>query len=140
MLTEFLPQHSPSPKASEPCLEQAWIQSLRAPKPEEGAGVADLAPSDRFFTYKHFLDGNGELIDPVIMMIIGRAMIRNKPDSYCQSWDVRTQGVTAMVRDLIALYRHYGMDPALRASAAYAPADGAIVPTPKPSLIKRLFR
>ncbi len=121
--------------------EYSRIQSLRAPKPEEGAGVADLAPSDRFFTYKHFLDGNGELIDPMIMMIIARAMIRNKPDSYCQSWDVRTQGVTAMVRDLMGLYRHYGMDPALRSSATWSQSmtDG-LVPTPRPSLIKRIFR
>jgi serine/threonine protein kinase len=121
--------------------EYSRIQSLRAPKPEEGAGVADLAPSDRFFTYKHFLDGNGELIDPMIMMIIARAMIRNKPDSYCQSWDVRTQGITAMVRDLIGLYRHYGMDPALRSSVAWSQSmtDG-LVPTPRPSLIKRIFR
>jgi len=121
--------------------EYTRIQSLRAPKPDEGAGPPDLAPSDRFFTYKHFLDGNAELIDPAIMMIIGRAMIRNKPDSYCQSWDVRTQGITTMVRDLINLYRHYGMDPALRSSTTWSPtmSDG-IVPTPKPSLIKRLFR
>jgi serine/threonine protein kinase len=118
--------------------EYTRIQSLRAPKPEDGA-VVDMAPSDRFFTYKHFLDGNGELIDPAIMMIIARAMIRNKPDSYCQSWDVQTQGVTAMVRDLIGLYRHYGMDPGLR-SVAYAQPTDAIVPTPRPSLIKRLFR
>jgi hypothetical protein len=74
-------------------------------------------------------------------MIIAKAMIRNKPDSYCQSWDVRTQGVTAMVRDLIGLYRHYGMDPALRASVnSYTSMDSGIVPTPRPSLIKRIFR
>jgi hypothetical protein len=67
-------------------------------------------------------------------------MIRNKPDSYCQSWDVRTQGVTAMVRDLIGLYRHYGMDPSLRSVAYAPPMSEGIVPTPKPSLIKRIFR
>jgi serine/threonine protein kinase len=123
--------------------EYSRIQSMRAPKPEEGDVVADMAPSDRFFTYKHFLDGNGELLDPVIMMIVARAMIRNKPDSYCQSWDVKTEGVTAMVRDLIGLYRHYGMDPGLARVGGWSTSSMFSepgMPTPKPSLIKRLFR
>ncbi|HEX7665810.1 MAG TPA: protein kinase, partial [Polyangiaceae bacterium] len=38
--------------------EYSVINSIRAPKaPETGA---EVAPADRFFTYKHFLDGNGE--------------------------------------------------------------------------------
>jgi serine/threonine protein kinase len=82
--------------------EYGRIHNLRTPRPEDGAAVV-VAPSDRFFTYKHFLDGNGELIDPAIMVIIARAMIRNKPDSYCFSWDVRTEGISPMVRDLLAL-------------------------------------
>jgi hypothetical protein len=67
------------------------INSLRAPK--KGQGAPEVAPADRFFSYKHYLDGNGELIDPTIMLIIAKAMIRNKPDSYCQAWDVRTTGI-----------------------------------------------
>ena len=39
-----------------------------------------MAPADRFFSYKHYLDGNGELIDLAVMRIIAKAMIRNKPD------------------------------------------------------------
>jgi serine/threonine protein kinase len=82
--------------------EYGRIHNLRAPRHEDGAAVV-VSPSDRFFTYKHFLDGNGELVDPAIMMIIARAMIRNKPDSYCCSWDVRTEGISQMVRDLLLL-------------------------------------
>ncbi len=86
---------------------------MRAPK-AEGQGAPELAPEDRFFSYKHYLDGNGELIDPAIMMIIAKAMIRNKPDSYCLSFDLRTTGISAMVHDLLALYLHYGQDPSAR--------------------------
>ena len=95
--------------------EYGRIQNLRTPRSDDSGGV-DLAPSDRFFSYKHFLDGNGELIEPDVMLIIARAMIRNKPDSYCMSWDPRTEGVTEMVRDLLALYAQHGIDPALRAA------------------------
>jgi serine/threonine protein kinase len=77
------------------------IHNMRAPKAEDGS--VDLAPKDRFFSYKHFLDGNGELIDPAIMMVIARAMIRNKPDSYCYSWDIRTEGISLFMQDLLAL-------------------------------------
>ena len=38
------------------------------------------------------------------MMIIAKAMIRNKPDSYCLSYDLRTTGISAMVHDLLSLY------------------------------------
>jgi serine/threonine protein kinase len=92
--------------------EYRMIQSMRAPKPDS-AGV-DLAPEDRFFSYKHFLDGNGELIDAAVMNVIAKAMVRNKPDSYCQSWDLQTEGISGLVGDLMALYLHYGVDPAAR--------------------------
>lgn len=89
--------------------EYRIIQSIRAPKPE-GEGV-ELAPEDRFFSYKHYLDGNGELIDPAVMLIIAKAMIRNKPDSYCTSFDLATNGVSQFVHDLLSLYVRYGVDP-----------------------------
>lgn len=92
--------------------EYSIIQNLRAPKSDE-QGVS-LAPDDRFFSYKHYLDGNGELIDPEILTIIAKAMIRNKPDSYCQSWDLRSCGITELVADLYSLYERYGVDPAAR--------------------------
>jgi serine/threonine protein kinase len=93
--------------------EYRTIQNMRAPK-QEGQGAPELAPEDRFFSYKHYLDGNGELIDPVIMMIIAKAMIRNKPDSYCLSYDLRTTGISAMVHDLLSLYVQFGIDPSAR--------------------------
>jgi serine/threonine protein kinase len=93
--------------------EYRTIQNMRAPK-AEGQGAPELAPEDRFFSYKHYLDGNGELIDPMIMMIIAKAMIRNKPDSYCLSYDLRTTGISAMVHDLLSLYIAYGIDPSAR--------------------------
>jgi serine/threonine protein kinase len=96
--------------------EYRIIQNLRAPKTDE-QGV-ELAPEDRFFSYKHYLDGNGELIDPLIMLIIAKAMIRNKPDSYCQSFDLRTNGISHLVHDLLGLYVHYGVTPSAR--MAYA--------------------
>jgi serine/threonine protein kinase len=99
------------------------IQNMRAPK-ADGQAV-ELAPEDRFFSYKHYLDGNGELLDPAVMLIIAKAMIRNKPDSYCLSWDLRTNGISQMVHDLMSLYLHYGVDPAARLayrSEGYMPA------------------
>src|SRR5690606_36212538 len=80
--------------------EYRIIQNLRAPKTDEGV---QLAPDDRFFTYTHYLDGNGELIDWAIMLVIAKAMIRNKPDSYCTSWDLRTTGIQQLVHDLLSL-------------------------------------
>ena len=91
--------------------EYRTIQNLRAPKDQQGA---ELAPEDRFFTYKHYLDGNGELIDWSIMLIVAKAMIRNKPDSYCTSWDLQTLGIQQFVHDLLGLYVHFGVDPAVR--------------------------
>ncbi|MGE0403829.1 MAG: hypothetical protein AB7T06_45815, partial [Kofleriaceae bacterium] len=43
-----------------------------------------------------------------------KAMIRNKPDSYCLSYDLRTTGISAMVHDLLSLYVQYGIDPSAR--------------------------
>jgi len=114
--------------------EYRTIQNLRAPK-LDGQGASELAPEDRFFSYKHFLDGNGELIDPAIMMIIGKAMIRNKPDSYCMSHDLRTTGISAMVHDLISLYVVYGIDP----SARIAYQNEGYVPPKKSGAMRRAF-
>jgi serine/threonine protein kinase len=91
--------------------EYGIIESLRAPK-QPGAGAAAVAPADRFFSYKHYLDGNGDLIEPHVMKIIARCMIRNKPDSYCQAHDVETRGISMLVQDLIDLYAVYGFHPA----------------------------
>ncbi len=92
--------------------EYGIIQNLRQPK-SDGEGM-QLAPEDRFFTFKHYLDGNGELIDQRILLIIAKAMIRNKADSYCASWDLNTTGISHMVNDLMSLYVQYGVDPAAR--------------------------
>ena len=94
--------------------EYRTIQNIRAPKVDGQQGAPDLAPEDRFFSYKHYLDGNGELIEPAIMMIIAKALIRNKPDSYCLSYDLRTTGISAMVHDLLSLYIAFGIDPSAR--------------------------
>ncbi len=91
--------------------EYSVINSLRAPKAEGGA---DVAPADRFFTFKHYLDGNGELIDPHVMKIIAKCMIRSKPDSYCQAQDVDTRGISDLMNDLIELYTLFGVHPAAR--------------------------
>jgi serine/threonine protein kinase len=88
--------------------EFSVINSLRAPKTDQGV---EVAPADRFFSYKHYLDGNGELIDPNVMMIIARCMIRSKPDSYCQSHDIETRGVSSVVQDMIDLYTVFGVHP-----------------------------
>ncbi len=90
--------------------EYSIIESLRAPKTDG----ADVAPADRFFSYKHYLDGNGELIDRNVMYVVARCMIRNKPDSYCVAHDVEPRGVCDVVRDLIDLYALAGVDPAAR--------------------------
>jgi serine/threonine protein kinase len=100
--------------------EYRTIQSIRAPKVEG----QDVAYEDKFFSYKHFLDGNGDLIDQPIMTVIARAMIRNKPDSYCLSHDLETTGISNMVHDLLALSVMYGVDPnarLARSSTHYQP-------------------
>ena len=95
--------------------EYAVIYSLRTPR-RDGSD-AQMAPADRFFSYKHYLDGNGELIDLSIMRIVAKAMIRNKPDSYCQAWDINTTGISDFVADLIKLYSEYGLDASARSTA-----------------------
>lgn len=92
--------------------EYSVINSLRAPKSQDGS--PEVAPADRFFSYKQFLDGNGELIDPNVMLIIAKCMIRNKPDSYCQAHDLDTRGISDVVADLINLYSLYGFQPGAR--------------------------
>jgi serine/threonine protein kinase len=87
--------------------EYSVIQSLRAPKVDEHNQPV-LAPADRFFSYKHYLDGNGELIDKEILKVIAKAMIRNKVDSFCQASDVMTTGISAFVEDLKRLYAGFG--------------------------------
>lgn len=82
------------------------IRQLWAPKSDEQS--LELAPVDKFFSYKHYLDGNGELISKEVLKIIAKAMIRNKPDSYCQAWDVQTTGISELVHDMRDLYGHYG--------------------------------
>jgi hypothetical protein len=94
--------------------EYEVINSLRAPKKDGEKPL--VAPADRFFSYKHYLDGNGDLIDIQVMRIIGKAMIRNKPDSYCQSWDINTTGISDFVADLVNLYGEYGVDASARSA------------------------
>lgn len=92
--------------------EYSVINSMRAPKADDGS--PEVAPADRFFSYKHYLDGNGELIDPNVMRIIARCMIRNKPDSYCQAHEIDTGGISDLVQDLVDLYALFGVHPAAR--------------------------
>ena len=87
--------------------EYSVINSLRAPRVDEN-NQPMVAPADRFFSYKHYLDGNGELIDKEILKIIAKAMIRNKPDSYCQAWDIHSTGISTFVNDLRRLYGAFG--------------------------------
>jgi serine/threonine protein kinase len=94
--------------------EYEVINSLRAPKKDGEKPL--VAPADRFFSYKHYLDGNGELIDLAVMRIIGKSMIRNKPDSYCQAWDINTTGISYLVADLVNLYSLYGVDASARSA------------------------
>jgi serine/threonine protein kinase len=94
--------------------EYATIYSLRSPRRDKNEPV--VAPADRFFSYKHYLDGNGDLIDLSIMRIVAKAMIRNKPDSYCQAWDIHTTGISSFVADLIRLYAEYGLDATARST------------------------
>jgi hypothetical protein len=110
--------------------EYSIIQNIRAPRTD--ADRVEVAPEDRFFSYKQYLDGGGNLIDKEVMSIIARAMIRNKPDSYCQAWDLRTTGITQMVHELMALYVRAGINPASR--AAHLKLD---LPPPRPSWLDR---
>jgi serine/threonine protein kinase len=111
------------------------INSLRQPKKAGGEAEKPLvAPADRFFSYKHYLDGNGELIDLQVMRIIAKAMIPNKPDSYCQAWDINTTGISDFVADLVHLYSEYGVDASARSAML-----GRFVGTRTPGLFSRLF-
>jgi serine/threonine protein kinase len=87
--------------------EYATIGSLR--KDPSGTKSDDMAPADRFFTYKHYMDRNGELVELEVMSLIARCMIRNKKDSYCQAHDLETEGITRLVKDLQGLYGLYGL-------------------------------
>jgi serine/threonine protein kinase len=93
--------------------EYAAIDALRSPKSER---ATEMAPADKFFSYKHYLDGNGELIDREVMRIIAKCMIRNKPDSYCQAHEVETRGISEVVKDLIDIYTLLGTHPSARAA------------------------
>jgi hypothetical protein len=113
--------------------EYRVINSLRAPKTDSEA--PQVAPADRFFTFKHYLDGNGELIDKEIMKIVAKAMIRNKPDSYCQAWDVATTGISDFVADLVRIYADYGVD--VSARPAYLGRYGQV--RRPPGALRRLW-
>jgi serine/threonine protein kinase len=114
--------------------EYEVINSLRQPK-KAGEDQLLVAPADRFFSYKHYLDGNGELIDLPVMQIVAKAMIRNKPDSYCQAWDISTTGISDFVADLLNLYAEYGVDVSARSAVA-----GRFVGTPRQGLVARLLQ
>jgi serine/threonine protein kinase len=102
--------------------EYSVVDSMRAPKSDQGV---EVAPADRFFSYKHYLDGNGELIDFKVMMIIAKCMIRNKPDSYCQAHDVETVGISELLKDMIDLYTLFGVHPSAQpASMALSKSSG----------------
>ncbi len=111
--------------------EYEVINNLRAPKKDQDKPV--VAPADRFFTYKQYLDGNGELIDARVMRIVAKAMIRNKQDSYCQAWDVETTGISDFVADLLQLYSEFGVDASVRA------ALGQITHSARPNFFARTF-
>jgi len=113
--------------------EYRTIQNLRAPKADEQG--MEIAPEDRFFSYKHYLDGNGELVDWAVMLIVAKAMIRNKPDSYCTSWDLNTTGIQQFVHDLLSLYVHFGVDPAVR----FGGMKTAEPPPRKPGAMRRAW-
>jgi serine/threonine protein kinase len=112
--------------------EYEVINSLRAPKKDGEKPL--LAPADRFFSYKHYLDGNGELIPLQVMRIIAKAMIRNKPDSYCQAWDINTTGISDFVADLVNLYGEFGVDASARSAML-----GRFVGTKRRGVIARLL-
>lgn len=115
--------------------EYSVIQNLRAPKVDEHNQPV-LAPADRFFSYKHYLDGNGELIDKNIIKVIAKAMIRNKADSYCQAWDVMTAGISAFVNDLKGLYGGFGTYMPTRPGTLVLSSSGAKNVTAESGLLR----
>jgi hypothetical protein len=66
------------------------------------------------------------------MMIIADAMLRNKPERYCLSYELRMTGTSAMVHDLLSLYITYGIDRSARIAYStdgyQAPKQGGAVP------------
>ncbi|MBL0196946.1 MAG: protein kinase [Myxococcales bacterium] len=103
--------------------EYAQVQSLQSP----GLDSSMVSPANRFFSFKHYLDGNGELIDGNTMLIVAKCMIRNKPDSYCQAHDLDTRGISQLVEDLRGLSQLYG-----RHMAAQQVAQQLARPAPQP--------
>jgi serine/threonine protein kinase len=86
--------------------EYTTMDSIRAS--HAVSGTKSLL-TDRLFSYKHYLDANGEPIPFPVMRIVAKAMIRNKKDSYCLTHDLETTGVTDLILDLKALYSLYGI-------------------------------
>ncbi len=76
-------------------LRSIQAQAARDRSPGHGMG--------RVSAQCHYLGRYGEMIDPRIMSIVARCMIRNKPDSYCQSHDLTTRGISALVKNLKTL-------------------------------------
>ena len=88
------------------------VEALYLPPIQQGDRSRDgAAPKAPALLFAH---GNGELIDPNVMLVIARCMIRNKPDSYCQAHDLETRGISELVTDLINLYSLYGFTPGTR--------------------------
>jgi serine/threonine protein kinase len=114
--------------------EYRVIQSLRAPKKDDEN--QEMAPADRFFSFKHYLDGNGDLIDLAVMRVVAKAMIRNKPDSYCQAWEIDTHGISDFIGDLMALCSAYGVDERARSSLQ---GRYTVPRAPRKSFWRRLF-
>ncbi|HRG97493.1 MAG TPA: protein kinase, partial [Polyangiaceae bacterium] len=101
--------------------EYAQVQTLQSP----GLDSSLVSPANRFFSFKHYLDGNGELIDGNTMLIVAKCMIRNKPDSYCQAHDLDTRGISLLVDDLRGLGQLYGRHMAVQQIARPAPPPPA---------------
>ncbi len=68
------------------------------------------------------------------MRIVAKAMIRNKPDSYCQAWDINTTGISDFVADLVHLYSEYGVDASARSAML-----GRFVGTHRQGLLRRMI-
>ena len=117
--------------------QYATIESLRAPIRD---GAARPTPSDSFFSYKPFLDGNGDLIEPSVMRVIAKCMIRNKPDSYCQAHDLNTTGIQDLVRELIDLYALYGGRFGSRAFGRASGSRADALPPRAPGVLRWLGR
>lgn len=102
--------------------EWAAVAQARA---TQGPTTPNPTPQDRFFTFRHLLDGNGELVDPNVMLVIAKCMIRNKPDSYCQASDLDTRGISEALHDLIGLEALYRTSATPRSNTIPPPKSGA---------------